>query len=478
MTRAAHRVLRSGAVVVGIAASLLFIAVGLAFELQTYGDGSIFSYAVATREVWAFHWHNIATRAATYALTLAPGELAVAATGAPSAGVFVYGLCLFAAPAVSLAATFTFDHAPGRPYFVFACAANALLAPLVFGFPTEMWIAHALFWPAFACAMTAPPSRAASIVLAGLFVALALSHEGGLVLGFGIAVACGLRGLRDAYFLRALTCLALALGAWFSINYFLQPDSYFGEVRLRAASEFFDAKIFASPLLLLIGATLGAYGSLWLCLQRLAPFAAPLFAALPVVAGLVVWWAMFDHALHADNRYYLRTILLIATCGLAAVCGLLQLAQEKSTVARVAPLRASLAALRTENVARFALGAAVLVMLVHIVETAKFVRCFSAYRAAVRALAAGEAADPALGAPFLVSSQRIDGALERLSWFSTTPYLSALVTDFRPNRLVVDPAGNYFWLSCATATEAARASRAVPQETREMIRVYSCLHRK
>ncbi|MCC2104704.1 MAG: hypothetical protein KDJ20_12110, partial [Hyphomicrobiales bacterium] len=64
------------------------------------------------------------------------------------------------------------------------------------------------------------------------------------------------------------------------------------------------------------------------------------------------------------------------------------------------------------------------------------------------------------------------------SWFSTTPYLSALVAHFKPKRLVIDPKGNYFWLSCATATQAARAKRAVPEETREMIRVYSCLHRR
>ncbi|MEI2734353.1 MAG: hypothetical protein V9G24_05710 [Rhodoblastus sp.] len=83
-----------------------------------------------------------------------------------------------------------------------------------------------------------------------------------------------------------------------------------------------------------------------------------------------------------------------------------------------------------------------------------------------------------LGAPFFVSSQRIGPELNRLSWFSTTPYLSAVVADFTPKRLVVDPAGNYFWLSCATATAATQAQRAVSQETREMIRVYSCLHRK
>jgi len=474
---ASARLLRRIFVVAGVVASALFIIVGLAFDLQTYGDGSIFSYAVATREVWAFHWHNIATRAATYALTLAPGEIAVALTGSPQAGVFVYGLCLFAAPALSLAATYALDRAPHRPYFVFACASTALLCPLVLGFPTEMWIAHALFWPAFACAMTFPISRASSVLLAALTTALALAHEGGLVLAFGIVIASALRGFRDARCLRALACTALAVVVWLVVNRFAQPDSYFGEVRLRAASEFFESRIFASPLLTLLLATLAAYALLCAVLSRLAVRRAALIAATLVGAGLAVWWSAFDHALHTDNRYYFRTILLLGTCGLAAVCGLMQLAQEKSIVGRFVPLRALPAMLRTEGIVRFALGAAALIMLVHVVETAKFVRGFSAYRTAVRALASGETADPALGAPFLVSSKRIDNDLGRLSWFSTTPYLSVLVTGFAPRRLVVDPAGNYFWLSCATASEAAREQRVVPQETREMIRVYSCLHR-
>ena len=473
----AQRVLRTFVIAAGVAAALLFIVVGLAFELQTYGDGSIFSYAVATREVWAFHWHNIATRVATYALTLAPGEVAVALTGAPSVGVMVYGLCLFAAPAVSLAATFALDRSAGRMYFVFACASTALLCPLVFGFPTEMWIAHALFWPAFACAMTSPVTSLSSALLAALTIALVLAHEGGLVLAFGIVAANALRGLREARFGRALACFALALVMWLAINRLMQPDAYFGEVRVRAASEFFDSKIFVAPLLVLLLAVLTGYALSCLALSRIAERRAPLIASFCVAGALCQWWALFDTTLHADNRYYLRTMLLIATCAFAAIVGLMQLAREDTFVARIAPLQRMLAAIAADSFARATIGAAALVLLVHVVEATKFVRGFSAYRAAVRALALGEAADAQLGASFFVSSQRIGADLSRLAWFSTSPYLSAVVADFRPRRLVVDPAGNYFWLSCATATAAAEAQRAVPRETREMIRVYSCLHR-
>ena len=55
---------------------------------------------------------------------------------------------------------------------------------------------------------------------------------------------------------------------------------------------------------------------------------------------------------------------------------------------------------------------------------------------------------------------------------------SAMAADVTPQRLAINPRGNYFWLSCETATANARAARAVPAATRELVRVYSCLHRQ
>jgi hypothetical protein len=90
----------------------------------------------------------------------------------------------------------------------------------------------------------------------------------------------------------------------------------------------------------------------------------------------------------------------------------------------------------------------------------------------------GDESDPVLGNPHFVSSERISSNVNRLSWFSTTPYLSAIAANFKPNRLVIDPIGNYFWLSCATATTNAKAVCAVPAESRNLVRIYSCLHRQ
>ena len=117
------------------------------------------------------------------------------------------------------------------------------------------------------------------------------------------------------------------------------------------------------------------------------------------------------------------------------------------------------------------------VTLIHAIETGKFVASWTDYRDAIAVLATSSKSDPALGDPRFVSAERISPALAPLSWFSTIPYLSIILSNFSPNRLVIDPAGNYFWLSCGTATRNKDAELAVPVQTRELVRVYSCLHR-
>jgi len=52
-----------------------------------------------------------------------------------------------------------------------------------------------------------------------------------------------------------------------------------------------------------------------------------------------------------------------------------------------------------------------------------------------------------------------------------------VVPRFAPERLVVDPTANYFWLSCKTAADNQMADRALPMESRRLIRTHACLHR-
>src|SRR5574340_212368 len=84
--------LRILAVAVGLAWAAAFVVISLGYQLQLYADGSMFSYAVAVEDVWAFHWHNIAERISVFILSLWPAELLVGLTGSPFAGVAAYGV--------------------------------------------------------------------------------------------------------------------------------------------------------------------------------------------------------------------------------------------------------------------------------------------------------------------------------------------------------------------------------------------------
>ena len=170
--------------------AVLFIALGVWSRLQLFADGSMFSYAVAVQDAWAFHWHNVSVRSTVWLLFLAPAELFVRLTGDAGAGVALYGWLHFAAPLASFALTWPADRSPGRALFVAACGSTVCLLPLVFGFPTEMWAAHALFWPTYALSRSARSGAATGLALSAAFTLMVLTHEGALVLGAVPPLTC------------------------------------------------------------------------------------------------------------------------------------------------------------------------------------------------------------------------------------------------------------------------------------------------
>ena len=77
------RLLRYLVVGTGLCWAIAFVPVALAYQLELYGDGAMFSYAVAVRDVWAFHWHNISGRSSVFLFSLWPAEILVRLTGSP-----------------------------------------------------------------------------------------------------------------------------------------------------------------------------------------------------------------------------------------------------------------------------------------------------------------------------------------------------------------------------------------------------------
>ena len=460
----------------GLCWAVAFPVIALFNQLELYGDGAMFSYAVAVRDVWAFHWHNISGRTSVFLLTLLPAETLVGITGNPWAGIVAYGLLFYIAPLAGLAVTYAADRSPGRIIFIYACGSTALLCPLIFGFPTEMWLAHAIFWPALALGHYAKPTRAGSLLTFVVWLLLAFTHEGALVLLLAIVATLAPRGLWSATFVRATIGLAIIVILAAAAKIVFPPDDYYADAFLRAALHFFDLEIFKVEVVLVLLAAVCAYGAILMLLSIWLPRWACI-GALGILLGLLsIYWLQFDHSIHASSRYYLRTVLVIATPLLGVLAAVAAMAREGLFFDRRARLRHGLLAPRGGTLCALA-SIFLVVTLIHVAETAKFVASWSDYRAAIALLAKSSESDPALGHPSFISAGRVSPALAPLSWFSTIPYLSIILSNFSPDRLVIDPAGNYFWLSCGTATVNRDAQLVVPAQTRELVRVYSCLHR-
>ena len=468
--------LRTVALAVGICWSVLFVLIGLRYELQMYADGSIFAYAVAVQDAWAFHWHNIIGRLFVYVFSYVPAQIYLELTRDAGGAVVIHGFLFFVAPLLALIATWAADRSKGRIIFAYACLSTACLCPLVFGFPTETWMAHSLFWPTLAVCHYARPGLAGTALVFMMMLALVFTHEGALLFAVAILATLLLRDARDAAFSRTAGAFLLIISIWVMARLAFPPDDYVADTLRAAALHVFNLGILRSDLILLLICALAGYGIAFLMLRRFTPEGAYMHAAWIAAVTLGVYWLWFDHALHAENRYYLRTALLIVTPLLGTVAAVSALDAD----GRLGPsfLSRLLAACTGDATARVATGAILLVMLVHAVETTKFIAAWMNYQRAVRDLATGAASDPALGDLRFVSSQRISPALNRLAWSSTTHFLSVLVAPgFAPTRLVLDPNANYFWLSCETATANREAERVVPTASRELVRLHACMHR-
>src|SRR5947207_2032282 len=188
--------LRTFLIGAGLCWSVGFVVIALYYQLELYADGAMFSYAVAVQDVWAFHWHNISGRLSVFLLILLPAEVWVGLTRKPSAGILVYGLLFYLAPLAGLIGTLAADRSRNRIIFVYACCSTALLCPLVFGFPSEMWLAHAMFWPTLAVSHYASRTVGGTALVCAMLLTLAFTHEGALVLTFSIVAMLALRGVR------------------------------------------------------------------------------------------------------------------------------------------------------------------------------------------------------------------------------------------------------------------------------------------
>jgi len=465
--------LRKFTVVAGIGAAVFFIVAGLAFAFQLYGDSALFSYAVAVQDSWAFHWHNISNRSTVYLYAHLPAEIYGSLTGNAWAAIQIYAFLFFGAQFFGLALTYWLDRTRGRSIFVFACLSNAVLCPLVFGAPSEMWVAHAFFWPALAAAhcSTRRWNWLAAFVT---FLPLAFTHEGALIF---LAAILGSVLVRKNEFPRFPQCLGAALAVlavWIFVRYSLRPDEYTARVLSAAASNVFNPEILLDRILVLLAAMAGGYLLLFLALRRAGVSHAAGAAFVAALAALSAYWFLGNHEIHTENRYYLRTVIIIL-CPLIAAGSIC--AAFGSELVRPAGMFCKILHTVARRIGAGALAALLLLTIaIHAVETARFAAGWTEYLAIFRGMVS-KAETPERK---YVEIDPDNPKFHDMPWFSTLPYLSVLVAPgFKPHRLVIDPKSDYFWVSCANLTASVRKGNglSIPAQSRQMIRDYNCRNR-
>ena len=433
-----------------VAWCVAFPLVGVGLRFHLFADGGLFAYAVAAGDAWAFHWRQIPVRLAAFAVASWPAEVWGQVTGSPAAGVTLYATLLFLAPAAGLAVTWAADRT--GIIRVWAALSTLLLCPIIFGFPTELWVTHAAIWPAMALVWS-PGGRARDALTVAVLGVVVLSHEGGVLWAVALLASLLMHPDPRVALRRAVRCIVPGAVVWIGCKVLIATDPYVAEVLGRNALNLFRPASLVAPLVLEIAAALALF-CLALGLRR-GPWVAFGVAAM----ALALWWALGDAPLHAWDRYYLRSMILPA-----------------------APLLVLLATLDVTGRLRVTasprlVAAVLLVTLIHATETARFAVVWRDYMAGIRDLASGNQSDPGLGDASFVSSARLPPRFRPLAWHSTTQFLAVLVSDgYAPQRLVVDPQANYFWFDCATATANQAATRALPEPTRAMVRRYTCLH--
>lgn len=465
--------LRKLVAVSGVGAAILFVVISLFFRFELFGDASLFAYAVAVQDSWAFHWHNISNRSTVYLYAHVPAEFYAARTGDAWGAIRIYAFLFYAVQLLGLALTYAFDRSAERIIFLFACISTAVICPLIFGSPTEMWIAHALFWPALAAAHCTK-LRWSGIAAFAAFLPLAFSHEGALIFIAVILVTVLFRRGEWPRLAHCLAATAAVLCIWFYVRVSLPPDTYTSKVLSAAAANVFNPEILFDRVLVLLVVTVAVFLLLLAVLRGMrVPHALGISFGI-TLASLAAYWLFGDHELHADDRYYLRTAVIVLTPPLGVLAILIAFSGEMVRPAEIVH-RISRRLFLILGVNAIA-ASLLLLLVVHGAETARFAAAWRDHLFVFTKLVTEASRNTRF-----VEMDPEKPEYEELPWFSTLPYLSVLVAPgFNPARLAIDPKSDYFWISCATATASARKAgpHGIPARSREMIRFYACEHRR
>jgi len=159
--------------------ALLYMALcglALATDQMLWGDGSLFAYVAGLDDPWSLFWRDFPARLGGGLISTLPawvaGRLGVEAEGIS----FIYQATWLALPLAGLGWAWRLLPADDKDWIAPAVLFWAAVVMTSFTFPTELWVAAALFWPVLFALLT-PDGRAARLTRLGVTPLMIFTHE-------------------------------------------------------------------------------------------------------------------------------------------------------------------------------------------------------------------------------------------------------------------------------------------------------------
>lgn len=457
-------------------------AVFVAFRLNGYADGGLFSFAILAGRSWDFVWANFSGRLAAYALTVRPAELYLAWTGDATGALRLYALLFGGLPCLGLLASLAFLPAGRRKELIWPAFAFLTAGLLTFGFPTETWLTLSAFWPllfALRYAGGRVVEVLAVLLLAGVYV---FSHEG-MVLGLPVLFLELLRRGRAAETrpaaLRLALTLLLVLLAWICTKAALAPTDP-ATARAIAGNQWdlvHPRHLYANLVLQKAGIAVLAGAALWGWLGRRDGWTARRSFLLAALLAMVLALALIPAwGLYASERYGARVVVLLLLPLLGLVSGFATI----EAVPGASPNRAFDA--RLAGIGATPVLAPVLLLLsLHLGEGVKFLRQWQDFATDYETVTAGGPGP--VGRPDLAvypATEAATGAARarptwQVDWGWALPYLAVVIAPDRdPQALTYLVSNRYHPVNCSQIRGLAGTRTGIGPQGVALLRDFLC----
>ena len=428
-----------------------FATVYVATDLNLFYDGSFFSLTIAVGRPWNLLWCNFPGRfAASYLLTAFPAQLYGDATGSASAAVRLYAILYICWPTIGIAATRLLDRTDDKHFSAYCNVASVTTPLFTFGFPTEVWITCALFWPTLCCCACTKHFSAPCWMFFLLLPLFGFTHEVSIVFFplFFMVTAIFNHGVRRAFM---LTAIVAVLACWVFVESYISPCFPWARSFIHAsARNMLTPSNLVNSVSISIGAAMGGWllAAAVINRTRTEPAKATL---LPFVVGFVflsIYTYYARDQIYGVERYPARTLVAVQTFGFGVLCvgsllvwhadRLLLFGQAVSATAR------SMLGSRGTVVRRGITVFVVYSVVAHLYANAKFVRYWLALNTDLDEIVAGAGVVPigfgliALDEDVVTITRGVGVASDewRLASSSVTSHVVMLAPGYDTKRLV------------------------------------------